>query len=113
MFDAPVDSTYEYSKEFHVGEKRFKLMVYFRNDNLSVYLDLVHPNSSLRASYLFKLVSKINEEHSISKLLYKKFDKDFRSFGWPNFVSSSVLQNPEFGFIKDGKITLEVDVTVV
>lgn len=89
-------------------------MVYFINDNLSVYLDLVHPNSSLRASYLFKLVSTINEEHSISKLLYKKFDKDFRNgFGWPHFVSSSVLQNPEFGFIKDGKITLEVDVTVV
>lgn len=31
----------------------------------------------------------------------------------PKFLSWSVLEDPEYGYIKDGKITIEVEVTAV
>lgn len=83
---------------------------------LGLYLTGVGNKSQLALCFSLKILSTIDEKHEITRNTYFDFkiiNSVHDSWGWSKFISYSRLEDLTYGYIKDGKLEIEVDVTAV
>lgn len=107
-----------YSENFMVKNRSWSVVVQQSDDPefLDIYLKVfggvVFSKSDSCLCFLLKIISNVGEQHSVVKKRIQDFKNGFcLGCGWSNAISWSRLKDPQYGYIKDGKITVQVDIT--
>lgn len=114
LLDLPKnDANTVYSERFVMQNEVWRLYVRPSEDQkaLSIYMQFINLESPVQACCSFKLISHVNKQHNVTRKVYHEFGTLSR--GWCNFISWSKLEDVKFGYIKDGKVTVEVEITLV
>lgn len=88
--------------------------IYKNETFLHIFLRSGYLEDETSVSFSLKLISAVDEQLSILKggICDFRRGENFGA-GWSQFILWSKLEDPHYGFVRDGKITLEVDVTAV
>lgn len=82
--------------------------------SLVVYLCGSSKDSRLRLCLSVRLLSNVDERFDLVRKIYNDCrGRPNHAMGWSHFVGLARLQDPKYGYIRNGKVRFDIDVTAV
>ncbi|KAF8389282.1 hypothetical protein HHK36_025975 [Tetracentron sinense] len=106
-----------YSETFFVGSYKWRVLIFPKGDNLSMYLDVADSTNlpygwSRYAKFSLAVVNQIHEKNTIRKDTQHQFNEQESGWGFLSFMPFSELYDPRRGYLVNDTCIVEAKVSV-
>ncbi|PHU00294.1 Ubiquitin carboxyl-terminal hydrolase 12 [Capsicum chinense] len=109
-----------YSEVFHVGGYKWRILIFPKGNNadhLSMYLDVADSQSlpygwSRYAHFSLAVLNQVHNKYTVRKDTQHQFNARESDWGFTSFMPLSELYDPSRGYLMDGTVVVEADVSV-
>ncbi|KAF8389288.1 hypothetical protein HHK36_025981 [Tetracentron sinense] len=106
-----------YSETFFAGSYKWRVLIFPKGDNLSMYLDVADSTNlpygwSRYAKFSLAVVNQIHEKNTIRKDTQHQFNEQESGWGFLSFMPFSELYDPRRGYLVNDTCIVEAKVSV-